>query len=182
MQSSELSWAGKLDAGLTKGLCLVLGWLINASIWLVGLWMLIDQQSQIFEYGEGLADVSWHEWGFMLLFVLLLWRHVRYCRHFATGFWRGLSRVLTFQGRLGCVVLALIGSVTGLDLDVITQLQGELMDTAFDPFIEISAYGLVLLVLYLAAPTTNAARSPAKPVASSRVEPTFITAEKEATA
>lgn len=182
MQPPELSLVGKLDAGLTKGLCLALGWLINTAIWLVGLWMLIDQQSQIFEYGEALADVSWHEWGFMLLFVLLLWRHIRYCRHFATGFWRGLSRVLTFQGRLGCVVLALMGSVIGLDLDVVTQLQGELMDTAVDPYIEIAASGLVLLVLYLAAPTTNAAWSAAMPVATSRVEPTFITAEKEATA
>ena len=176
MQSAELSLAGKLDNGLTKGLCLLIGWLINACIWILGLLMLITQSLLIFEYGEGLADVSWHEWGFMLIFALLLWRHVRYCQHFTIGFWSGLSRLLIFQGRLGAVTLTIFGFEPEL------AAQFDPLSTAVDPSIELAAFGIVLLLLYLAAPTTSGSSAIAKPVSTSRVEPTFNSAEKDVTA
>lgn len=61
MQSPDLSLAGKLDNLLTKGLCSLLGGLANTFIWLLGLLVLVGQPIQIFEYGEGLSDVSWAE-------------------------------------------------------------------------------------------------------------------------
>lgn len=70
MQSPDLSLAGKLDNLLSKGLCSLFGGLANTFIWLLGLLVLVGQPVQIFEYGEGLSDVSWAEWGFMFLSVL----------------------------------------------------------------------------------------------------------------
>lgn len=40
MQATELSLFGKLDNGLTKILCVLLGWLKTASLWLSGLLIL----------------------------------------------------------------------------------------------------------------------------------------------
>lgn len=177
MQSPELSLAGKLDSNLTKGLCLLFGWLIKALIWLLGLLSLGGQASQIFEYGEGLADVSWAEWGFMLLFALLLRRHIRYCRHFAIGFWRGISRLLTFQGRLVCVGLSIFGFATGVEQQLGTPV--DLLSTVADPVTELTALGFTLLTLYLAAPTATSESS--RPITTLRVEPAITTAEKEVT-
>lgn len=177
MQSPELSLAGKLDNNLTKGLCLLLGWLINASIWLLGLSSVAGQASQIFEYGEGLADVSWDEWSFMLLVILLLWRHTRYCRHFANGFWRGLNRLLSFQGRLLCVWLSIFGFAIGFEQQLGTPV--DLLSTVAAPVAELTVFGFVLLALYLAAPTASAERS--RPITTSRVESMLTTAEKDVT-
>lgn len=175
MQTRELSLAEKLDTGLSRGLCLVISWLSNAVVWLLGLMVLLGLPALIFEYGEGLADVSWHEWAFMLLFGLLLWRHIHYCRHFATGFWRGLSRLLMFQGRLCFAVLATLGFAIGFE-----QVQGvsaDLVSAAVDSAFELVGFGLVLLALYLAVPIASNERSQQPSV--SRVEPTFTSTEKD---
>ena len=175
MQTRELSLAGKLDTGLSRSICLVLSGLSSAIVWLLGLMVLLGQPLLIFEYGEGLADVSWHEWAFMLLFGLLLWRHIRYCRHFATGFWRGLSRLLTFQGRLCFAGLATLGFAIGFE-----QVQGvsaDLVSTAVDPAFELIGFGLVLLAVYLAAPIAHTTGS--QQLSVSRVEPTLTRTEKD---
>lgn len=175
MQTHERSLIRKLDIGLSNSLYLLFAWLINALIWLLGLLMLSGQLARIFEYGEGLADVSWHEWAFMLLFGLLLWRHIRYCQHVATGFWRGLSRLLTVQGRLGCVLLTVLGFAIAVE-----QVQGgsaDLVSTAVDPVFELVGLGLALMAVYLAAPLVPTARSQQPSV--SRVEPTFTRTEKD---
>lgn len=177
MQSLELLLAGKLDIGLTKGLCLLLGWFINALIWLLGLLALVGQAMQIFEYGEGLADLSWHECGFMLFFALLLRRHVHYCRYFAAGFWSGVNRLLTFQGRLVCLGLSIFGFAIGLEQELGTSV--DLLSTVADPVTELAAFGFVLLALYLAAPT--APTESTRPITAARVEPVFASAEKEVT-
>lgn len=174
MQSPDLSLAGKLDNLLTKGFCSLLGGLANTFIWLLGLLVLVGQPIQIFEYGEGLSDVSWAEWGFMLLFVLLLRRHVHYCRHFSTGYWTGLSRLVVFQGRFACIGLSILGFMVGLE-----SLLGASADlpSTVDPAMDVTGSGLVLLMLYLAAPTSSATsmRSNVSPP----VEPTRDPAEKE---
>ncbi|MDD2162603.1 hypothetical protein N1078_18750 [Pseudomonas sp. MIL19] len=177
MQSPELSLAGKLDTGLTKGLCLLLGWLIHIAIWLVGLLGLAGQAIQIFEYEEGLADVSWLEWSFMLLFALLLRRHVHYCRNFGAGFWSGVNRLLTFQGRLVCLGLGIFGFAVGFEQELGTSV--DLLNTVADPVTELAAFGFVLLALYLAAPT--ALTESARPITAARVEPVFTSVEKEIT-
>ncbi|MFL1390629.1 hypothetical protein ACI77F_23465 [Pseudomonas tritici] len=155
MQPSELSLAGKLDIGLTKGLCMLCSGAISSLIWLLGIVQLVTQFSGIFEYGEGLSDLSWGEWGFMPLFVLLLWRHRVYCRHFGWGLWRGLSRLLAFQGRVLGIGLLILGA------GWLWGKPSELVRTDMDPIMQLVRFGLALLTLYLAAPTRQAhPRSP----------------------
>lgn len=174
MQSPDLSLAGKLDNLLTKGFCSLLGGLANTFIWLLGLLVLVGQLIQIFEYGEGLSDVSWAEWGFMLLFVLLLRRHIHYCRHFSTGFWAGLSRLVVFQGRLACAGLSILGFVVGLESQFGASTD---LSSTVDPVMDVTGLGLVLLMLYLAAPTSSAASM--RSTVPSRIEHSLIPAEKE---
>lgn len=178
MEHRELSLLSKLDNGLTKGLCIMLGWLKYLGLWLLGLVMLVASFLLIFEYGEGLADISWHEWGFLLLLSLLLWRHTRYCQHFTLGFWRGLSRLLIAQGVLG-ILLAF-----GIGLLVCLLLGSEHLDsflqylTREHPVDELVSYGFTLLAVYLAAPTY--AESPsAKQTASAQLEPVIPTVTDE---
>lgn len=178
MLSPELSLPGKLDNSLTKGFCFLFGGLINALIWLLGLFSLAALVSEIFEYGEGLADVSWDEWGFMLFFVLLLWRHIRYSQYFATGFWKGLSRLLIFQGRLACAWLSVFGLLVIFEQQAGAPI--DLINTVADPVAELTVLGFALLALYLAAPTAPAQRS--RSTTTSSVEPTLTNAEKEVTA
>lgn len=73
MQHPELSLAGKLDSGLTKGLCLLLRGVKAGGLWLLGLLTLATLPWMIFEYGDGLADLSLLEWSFMPLLALFPW-------------------------------------------------------------------------------------------------------------
>ena len=178
MEHRELSLLSKLDNGLTKGLCIMLGWLKYLGLWLLGLVMLVASFLMILEYGEGLADISWHEWVFLLLLSLLLWRHTRYCQHFTLGFWRGLSRLLIAQGVLG-ILLAF-----GIGLLVCLLLGSEHLDsflqylTREHPVDELVSYGFTLLAVYLAAPVSTVAPSE-KQMVSAQVEPVIPTVTDE---
>ena len=180
MQTRELSLMGKLDNGLTKGFCLLLGWLKTASLWLLGLMTLASLPLLIFEYGEGLADISLLEWAFMPLLALLLWRHVRYCRHFATGIWRGLNRLLICQGIMSAFGLLLVGLLTAVmvQTDHLQELLSYL--TQDDPISKFVSFSSVLLAAYLAAPTAAVNTLSIPKSAPIRVEPTVTQAAKEA--
>lgn len=180
MQTRELSLVGKLDNGLTKGLCLLLGWLKTASLWWLGLLTLASLPLLIFEYGEGLADLSLLEWGFMPLLVLLLWRHVRYCRHVTTGMWRGLNRLLICQGIMSALGLLLIGLLTAVMVET-DDVQGLVTYLAQDdPISKFVSLGSVLLAAYLASPTAGITTRSMPKAAPTRVEPTITPAAKEA--
>ena len=58
MEHRKLSLISKLDNGLVKGLCIMLGWLKYLGLWLLGVFLLLASFSKIFEYSEGLADIS----------------------------------------------------------------------------------------------------------------------------
>jgi hypothetical protein len=180
MQSPELSLAGKLDNGLTKGLCLLLRGLRTGSLWLLGLLTLAGLPLMIFEYGEGLADLSLLEWGVMPLLALLLWRHIHYCQHFTTGTWRGLSRLLMFQGVmsvLGMIIIGLFTFVMAQTEDIQRLYQYLLQD---DPISKIVTFGSVLLAVYLAAPTATTESLSTPEAMPARVEPSVSTTAKEA--
>ncbi|MDP2243422.1 hypothetical protein [Pseudomonas sp.] len=180
MQSTELSLAGKLDNGLTKGLCLLLRGLKTACLWLAGLLTLASLPLLIFEYGEGLADLSLLEWAFMPLLVLLLWRHIHYCQHFAMGFWRGLSCLLIAQGIMAALSMVLFGAYAAWLAQ--TEHPDEILRllTQEDPLDKLLAFGMVLLALYLAIPksASNTLLQPA--TVHARVEPEIFTPAKEA--
>lgn len=178
MEHRELSLISKLDNGLVKGLCIMLGWLKYLGLWLLGLVLLLASFSKIFEYSEGLADVSWHEWAFLLLMPLLLWRHISYCQYFSTGLWSGLSRLLIAQGLLGVLLFFGIGLLMAI------LVLGEYFDDSDltfgqeNPFVKLVEYGLILLAVYLAAPVSKKPRS-VKQAAPAQVEPDIPTVTDE---
>lgn len=179
MQSTELSLAGKLDHGLTKGLCLLLRSLKTGSLWLLGLLTLALLPGLIFEYNDGLADLSLLEWSVIPVMALLLWRHIRYCRHFAMGFWRGLNRLLIAQGIMTAVGMVLLGaSVAWLGQ---TEHPDELLRLLVqeDPLNKLLAFGMVLLAFYLAIPKSAPSSLPQSSVLHARVEHEVFTPAKE---
>lgn len=177
MSSPQCPMIAKVDSALTRCLCVLIGWLIGASIWVLGLLSLSDLTMRIFAYGEGWSDVSWAELWFMVIFAVLLWRHTHYCRYFAIGIWKGMGRLLAFQGTLACMGLVIVGLAVGVEQQLGASV--ELLETGADPALELGELGFILLALYLAAPTSVAKRLGHSPV--SNVESAYTTAEKEVT-
>lgn len=183
----KLSLLAQADVGLNHAAGYLLGGLKHLALWLLGLIATLYYSQLVFEYGEGLADVSLHEWAFMLLALLLAWRHCRYARHFGYGFWRGLARGLTAQGilfsagmtALGLLVLLIWGVAQGPDYQATVDAldDGDMAFKAYEVFGQI----LALLALYLGAPTRPRNATPAAPaIETPRREPSISsTPDKE---
>ncbi len=170
MEPPKPSLLGQADTGLAHGLCGLLGGLKHLALWLLGLTGLAGCFDLIFEYGEGLADISLHEWGFMLLLLALTWRHVHYSRRFGYGFWRGLARWLGAQGIVLVVGLAVFGLVVSLEAQA--TLSNELSYENKESVLSLLAF--VLLAVYLGAPTLPRQAANASPEAASvRREPSL---------
>lgn len=178
MEHRELSLISKLDNGLTKGLCIMLGWLKYLGLWLLGLVMLVASFLLIFEYGEGLADVSWHEWAFLLLMPLLLWRHVSYCQYFSIGLWNGLSRLLIAQGLLGVLFFFGIGLLMAILVSGEYFDDSDLTSGQENPLVKLVEYGLILLAVYFAAPVSKKPPS-VKQAVPAQIEPDMPTVTDE---
>ncbi|MDH2373894.1 hypothetical protein QD228_08610 [Cobetia sp. 3AK] len=152
-QSGNLSLTGKIDNGVSRILCQILNTLKTLLLWLTGLMIVVLLPFAIFEYGEGLADMSLLEWAFVVLSGLLVWRHVHYCQHFSTGFWKGASRLLVSLGILTVVELVVIG----LCEIFLWQSEYEALPKQYlledDPLVKLATYATLLIALYLAAPT-----------------------------
>ncbi|GMQ55205.1 hypothetical protein [Halopseudomonas aestusnigri] len=180
MHEKELSLTGKLDNGLTKGILHLLGWLKVGGLWLLGLTSLAALPWIIFEYEEGLSDLSILEWGFIPLLALLLWRHVHYCKHFTTGFWLGFSRLLICQGVMSALKFLLVGVViSGLFLiEHPQELFYSLVQES--PLDKIITFSSVLVAAYLAAPTSCKKPVNVPAAAPLAAEPTASPEAKEA--
>lgn len=180
MQPRELSLASKLDNGLTRGLCWLLGRVKTAGLWLIGLSIMASLPWAIFEYDAGLADLSSLEWMFMPLLALLLWRHIHYASHFAFGFWQGLHRLLIAQGVMFVLGLVLLGACAYLlRFDMPPKEFLQLM-TQEHPIDKVVTFGAVLLALYLGVPRTSAAQTPVPVTVQTRIEPEIVPLAKEA--
>lgn len=180
MQHPELSLIGRLDIGLSKGLCWLLGWWKTVSLWLIGLFMLASLPWTIFEYGEGLADLAPLEWVFMLLLALLLWRHIHYASHFALGFWHGLHRLLMAQGVMFVLGLVVLGVFTTIVRFVERPEELLRLITQEHPIDKIVTFGAVLLALYLGVPRTSTTQAPVSVTVQTRVAPEIPPLAKEA--
>ncbi|MEJ5864482.1 hypothetical protein [Pseudomonas farsensis] len=155
MPPTQLPLFAKLDLGLTKALRVLLRWCALGGCWLLGLSSLVLMPFGIFTYDEGLSDISLVEAGAVLSLLPVLWRHVRYCRHFKAGFWHSLNRVLLAQGLMCAFCLLLVGLGIWLTLNG-GDLQAHIRDLQTGtPLRECLTYASVLLALYLAAPTSN---------------------------
>ena len=137
----------KLDALL----CLSIGFLLKLTgrgiLLLTGAGYLGLQMYGVFEYGDGLFDLSTLEVIALLLFAALIYRHYNYCKRFNSSFWSGLSRPVYAFGWLAFII--------GTPLIVFVVIQTEL-NRSLDIFetseIKLVEWFLNLVVLYLSAP------------------------------
>ena len=174
------SLLAQADVGLSYAVCYLLGGFKHMALWLLGLIAILYYSHLVFEYCEGLADVSQYEWAFMLLALLLAWRHCRYARHLGYGFWHGLARGLTAQGVLFTAGMTAIGLGALLTWVVAQspdfQATADALDDgdmAFKAY-EILGLTFVLLALYLGAPTRSRNASRRMPVTeTTRPEPSI---------
>lgn len=179
----------QLDIGINHAAGYFLRGLKHLALWLTGLIALAVYSVMVFEYGEGLADISQFEWAFMTLALLLTWRHCHYTRQFGYGFWRGLARWLSAQGIALTVQVSLLGLLILLMLWVMNQpMQWQATanaidddDMAFKTY-EFIALVVALLAIYLSAPTRPRDATTAQPQQEAvRQEPTVSsTPDKEA--
>lgn len=180
MHEKELSLTGRLDNGLTKGILHLLGWLKIGGLWLLGLVTFTALPWIVFEYEEGLSDLSILEWGFIPLLALLLWRHVHYCNHFTTGFWLGFSRLLICQGVMSALTLLFVGVFISSLLLIEHPQELFYLLVQDSPLNKIITFSSVLIAVYLAAPTSY--KKPANIPAATPLaaEPTASPKAKEA--
>lgn len=109
MGNTSLSRPLQLSIGFSRILLLLLNAARHVLWWGLGLLALAFIPVLIFESADGLRDISPAEWGFLLLWLLLVKRHIRRCGIFQYGFWAGLDRFLKAQGLLAVAFLATTG-------------------------------------------------------------------------
>ena len=152
MQNRKLSLLGTLDNGLTHLMCLCLTGLKNSILWLIGLLTFLGLPVLIFEYNEGLNDLSLAEWFFIPLMALLLRRHIKYCKHYEASFGRGLGALFKAQGVVAAIELIVIGLVAYalMGTDKLKILDVFIIE---HPITKLTTLFMILLATYLAAPT-----------------------------
>lgn len=168
MQKTEMSVVEKLDNGLSKGLCRILDGLKITALWLVGLWELASLPLRIFEYKEGLSDLSPTELIFLPLMGLLLWRQIHYSRRFGAGFWSGFSRLLIALGMLSMLFHIAWAASWSLYVSAPSENIANLSSLMFfgTPLESIAYLTLTLFAIYLAAPHHKEV-----PLAMEKIEP-----------
>lgn len=143
----------RIDSSIAHFSRATLCWLGIALLFMAGLASFAMIPLAVFEYGEGLHDVSTHEWFFLALIALLLWRYWIHCSHFNATVWTRISRILLFMGgflfiEIAFYVASVIGNLNaGLSYD-------QALSNADTNFLgEIFSWVGVCLALYLASPS-----------------------------
>lgn len=175
MHKLELPPVRALDNGLSKWMARVFYAMTLVLLWMAGLVLFVSLHGIVLEYSEGLADLSNAEWIFVVLLTMLIHRHIYYCRHFATGFWRGISRFFIAQGLAILLVLVAYGgwlstyswswTLDPAESELTTQLEMLIHSSGL---LDAALYILVLLATYMAAPHSHCS-APKKPP----IEPTM---------
>jgi len=143
----------RIDSSIAHFSRTTLYWLSMALLFIAGLASFAMIPFAVFEYGEGLHDVSAHEWFFLVLIALLLWRYWIHCSHFNATFWTRISRIFLFMGGFLFIEIAFyIASVIG-GLNAGLSYDQALSNADTNFWGEIFSWVGVCLVLYLASPS-----------------------------
>lgn len=144
----ELDWAlGRVVAKLLNVslLILILG---------IALTSLLLELTSIFEYQEGLSDISTLEAVFIVLTLVLLKRYIFYATQTSERWWNILSMPLIWYGRLllfawlTLSLLAFSDLLEGSDYLKRSFLHGE-------NYIQIFSFSCILISLYISVPSKN---------------------------
>ena len=132
-------------------LCFCIGFIFkligHAIVLLTGTAYLGLIMAGIFEYGDGIYDISTLEVISILLFFALLYRHYSYCQRFKANLWSSISRPLYAFGWQ-----ALIFGIPLITYAVVQYKLGRTLNIYETSEVKILIWAINLIVLYLSAP------------------------------
>ncbi len=150
-----MSLVQRVDIFLSKSIKALLLFLKHLCVIGLGLGTIGLTLSQIFEYGEGLADLANIELIFFALLPLLVYRHYTYCQYFQVGLWKTLISPVYALGILAAITIFLFSLiVTSLVLDDPELKLTELLQAS--RIVELVSLGLFIISLYLSSPLKEA--------------------------
>lgn len=166
-------WA-PIDTSITKALLFALRALANFGLLALGFTFLLSFRSEVFEYNEGIGDLSMLEFLVLVALGFLAWRHVYYARRLGMGFWSGLAKLLRGIGYFSLWLLAICGLFTVVALeygigDINSVLSAHTVD---DAVLKLIGYAVFLFSVYLSAPTGISTALTHSPVTTNNQEPT----------
>ncbi|EKO3922442.1 hypothetical protein [Vibrio metschnikovii] len=142
----ELDWAvGRIVATLLN-VCLFIA-LVGMA--LISLWLALIN---IFEYQEGLSDISDIEAVFVILALVLLRRYFIYTRQTSERWWNMWSMPLIWYGRFVLVAWLVVSVVALTDLQEGTK-HLDLVRLHGENYIQMFTFSGILLSLYIAVPS-----------------------------
>lgn len=115
---------------------------------------------ELFEYKEGLRDLSNVEIVFLFLFVVIIYRHVSYCFKYKIGIWNSIIRPFYALGALVFVSFAVIGywiCILYFD-DNAKSIRIEDVFVTPNGIEQLIILTATLLAIYLATPTSASER------------------------
>ena len=118
-------------------LTLAAGGVLYVALFIIGL----------FEYGDGIHDLSVAEWLTIVAIFALGYRHNRYCKRFGYNLWDAMYKPVLAFGRL-CLLVA----IPLLCYFIIQQELGRPFGLIESSEMKIFSYLITLLTLYLATP------------------------------
>ena len=134
----------------------LLGFMLKASIFIfllgISLFALYLELLNIFEYQDGLADISTIEIIFFISFSVLLKRYWAYTKQTSLRWWHIVSAPFLWYGKFILAALLCASAVAFVDLFQGTDLFKTLMlqEQSYDQLISLS---IILLCLYIAVPS-----------------------------
>ena len=144
--------AVKIDLFVSYFLRKIVYWIFMLVLFVSGLACISLLSICVFEYGDGIYDISMHEWIFLGLISVFIWRGWAYSSRFNISIRYRLIRVFLFLGRFfvffnivwmgGIIFLMLVGK----------EFHSILSDPGVSVFFEIFLWCGVCFTLYLASP------------------------------
>ncbi|MGV3002727.1 hypothetical protein [Vibrio sp. E150_018] len=128
---------------------LVFIFLVSISITVVSFELL-----NIFEYQDGLADVSTIEIIFFISFLVLLKRYWVYTKQTSLRWWHIISTPFLWHGRFITAALLCVSTIAFIDLFQGTEHFKNLL-LLKQSYEQIFSFGIILLCLYIAIPSQS---------------------------
>jgi len=142
----------RIDSMVAHFLRQILYWLGLSLLVLAGVAVFALLPLSVFEYREGLYDISLHEWLFLALTALLLWRYSIHCSRFDIPWATRISRVLVFCGGLAVIHIVVILTSALMLVSTGKDLHSALNNPELNYLLEIIFWFGLTFTLYLASP------------------------------
>lgn len=145
------SLACSLDWGFSSFFNTLIKSLVSTGLTFIGLAVLIFSIVQMYEYGEGLADLSRYELIYFILVYFLLKRVRAVIKKSTVPFFKAIFSPLILIGQLAVVLALLVGGLALMDLTNKTDMVMNIY-LFEETQVELVTYVTVILGLYCGVP------------------------------